>query len=414
VAEHNSSELVALCASILDDGEVTSDEAYQLADWLNNHPGASEQWPGKELVKPLQEIWADGKVDKRELHRLARILISVQREWARHPRTETRHVSGGELPEFSQTNFGEVRLPSLSGRFRVPSQSVPGTFYNVDLSGPSCSCPDWRNRRSRLPVGDLTRCCKHVLAAYAKLPRTKGIDGWLLAFIENGWPAHPGATWRLVTVGSDQDLVCSASENGWANVFAKEDGEYLRFGFNVEEDRWAYGSEPHGAATIGEAIRLLSENPVRPRDARSFDQKDDEQLTGSRNAAIVWVAVAAIAILIVILVTRSVITQPKSRTQSNNSPPIVERREEPMPIARATSTIVLPTNPKTVKPSPLATQQGAWTTKTIRAVRAKTDHGDVMIPKDVQLRIVGRSDREVMVSYKGVTTTIPIAATDLK
>jgi hypothetical protein len=209
-------------------------------------------------------------------------------------------------------------------------------------------------------------------------------------------------------------LVCSASENGWANVFAKEDGEYLRFGFNVEEDRWAYGSEPHGAATIGEAIRLLSENPVRPRDARSFDQKDDEQLTGSRNAAIVWVAVAAIAILIVILVTRSVITQPKSRTQSNNSPPIVERREEPMPIARATSTIVLPTNPKTVKPSPLATQQGAWTTKTIRAVRAKTDHGDVMIPKDVQLRIVGRSDREVMVSYKGVTTTIPIAATDLK
>jgi len=34
VASDSTGDLIRLCASILDDGEVTPDEAYQLADWL--------------------------------------------------------------------------------------------------------------------------------------------------------------------------------------------------------------------------------------------------------------------------------------------------------------------------------------------------------------------------------------------
>jgi hypothetical protein len=40
MTEYDPTDLVSLCASILDDCEVTSDEAHELADWLNNHPGA--------------------------------------------------------------------------------------------------------------------------------------------------------------------------------------------------------------------------------------------------------------------------------------------------------------------------------------------------------------------------------------
>jgi hypothetical protein len=142
--EDNSSQFIALCASILDDGEVTADEAYELADWLNGHPEACEQWPGKDLIKPLQDIWADGSVNRRELHRLARLLISIQREWARHPKTEISSITDDSICEFLTADIDDVRLPSLHGKFRVPSQSEPARFYEVDLDGPSCTCPDWR------------------------------------------------------------------------------------------------------------------------------------------------------------------------------------------------------------------------------------------------------------------------------
>lgn len=252
--EYDPTGLIALCASILDDSEVTPDEAYELADWLNNHPEAGRCWPGSELIGPLQEIWADGVTSQRELHRLSRILVSIQREWARHPKTEISHDASGTLPELSETNLQDVRLPSLDGKFRIPSRSVPGRFYEVDLNGPTCSCPDWRAWRSRLPVGDFTRCCKHVLDVYAKLPRGEGVDEWLVAFVDNGWPAHPGAEWHLLTLGLDKVLFCTPSDKGWANVYAREGREYVRFGFNVDEDRWAYGSEPSAAVAIADAI----------------------------------------------------------------------------------------------------------------------------------------------------------------
>jgi hypothetical protein len=253
-AQSSLLELMALCASILEDAEVTILEAYDLADWLNSHRDAATSWPGTELIKPLQEIWADGSVTRRELHRLARLLVTLQREWARRSAAEIRLVTDSPLPEISGTNLDAVRLPSLTGIFRVPSQSEPGRLYQVDLSGPSCNCPDWTTWRSRLPVGDFTRCCKHVLHVYARLARREGADGWLIAFVDNGWPAHPGAEWKLLTMGSRKILFCTASDKGWANVFAEEGSEYLRFGFNVDEDRWAYGSEPDGARVIADAI----------------------------------------------------------------------------------------------------------------------------------------------------------------
>ena len=38
-------------------------------------------------------------------------------------------------------------------------------------------------------------------------------------------------------------------------VFVEEDGNYDRFGYNVIENRWAYGIAPPGVRKITEAIR---------------------------------------------------------------------------------------------------------------------------------------------------------------
>jgi len=75
-------EFIALCASVLTDSEVTEEEAYQLGDWLNHHEAAAEHWPCDQLIEPLQAVWADGAANPQELQRLARVLISLQEEWA--------------------------------------------------------------------------------------------------------------------------------------------------------------------------------------------------------------------------------------------------------------------------------------------------------------------------------------------
>ena len=58
---YDPSELLLVCDSIIEDGELAYDELYQLAEWLNSHREACVHWPGSLLVEPLQRTWADGK-----------------------------------------------------------------------------------------------------------------------------------------------------------------------------------------------------------------------------------------------------------------------------------------------------------------------------------------------------------------
>jgi len=402
VAKSASSELVALCASITSDGEVSPEEAYQLAEWLNNHPDAATTWPGSGLVQPLQEIWADGKANKRDLHRLARLLISVQREWARHPSTEISPMNGNTTVEFVDAHLEDARLPSIDAKFRVPSQSEMGKFYEVNLSGPSCTCPDWRTWRSRLPVGDLTRCCKHVLFVYAKAVLRKDTDGLLMAFIENGWPPHPGAEWHLLSVGANNVLFCTASEKGWANVFAKDGREYARFGFNVDEDRWAYGSQPADCEVIADAITSLRNKPGRQGRGDGIVTNGNE-LSRSRSwFRALWISAAIVAVISFFAVIQhtpapntrvdmqAIVTSPAQgpSVQSPIATPLVRN----VPIAQPTTNSFPPR------------------VKTIRAIRAETGRGEILIPNKTELRVLGLAGSDLTVSYNGWTVTIPASA----
>jgi len=60
MSNYDTSQLLLLCESIIEDGELAYDELYELAEWLNNHQEACSNWPGSVLVTPLQNAWADG------------------------------------------------------------------------------------------------------------------------------------------------------------------------------------------------------------------------------------------------------------------------------------------------------------------------------------------------------------------
>jgi hemerythrin-like domain-containing protein len=59
MSDYDASELLVVCESILEDGELTYDELYRLADWLNSHHDACLHWPGNLLVEPLQKAGSD-------------------------------------------------------------------------------------------------------------------------------------------------------------------------------------------------------------------------------------------------------------------------------------------------------------------------------------------------------------------
>ncbi|MGZ5503526.1 MAG: hypothetical protein ACXWGY_02600 [Chthoniobacterales bacterium] len=376
--EDEERDFILLCEAILEDGEVSAEEAYGIAEWLNDHPETARTWPANELIQPLQEIWADGTVNRRELQRLARLLVSLQREWTTRPEQKVTSVAEIELPIFSSGAAHGVSLPSLQARIHVPSWSELGKVYEVDLSGPKCNCPEWRGRRSHLPRGHLTRCCKHIFAAYAQLPRSPEVDDWLLAYIDHGWPPNPRAEWELLTVEKEKVLISNAANKGWANVFAKEDDEYKRFGYYIEEHRWAYGSEPRWSWVITDAIRSLEERSKtkaasRPNPAR-IGQPSARR--GSRTGNPAWILAAAAAFVAAIAL--SSLWKQKALWQS------------------------------------AASQHETWAARTTREVRVTQNNQEIVIPSGAQLRVIGRAGNDVFVSYNGISVTIPSAATDLK
>ena len=55
MSHYDRSEFLALSYTIVENGQLTYDERYKLAEWLKNHREACVVWPGDLLVKPLQK-----------------------------------------------------------------------------------------------------------------------------------------------------------------------------------------------------------------------------------------------------------------------------------------------------------------------------------------------------------------------
>ena len=407
MADSDASPLIAFCALLLSDGEVTEDEAYSLAEWLNEHPAIAGSWPATELIEPLQAIWADGTASTRECHRLARILLSVQREWAKRASRKAPGKRAKALPAVVHRDTTEPRLPSLKFQTKIPSRAEGGVFYQVDLAGPSCSCPDWRGGRSGLPPGHLSRCCKHVFDAYAQLPEGMATADWLEAFIELAWPASPKTEWQLSTINSNLVLYSTASEKGWANCFARGGSTYERFGYNVKEQRWAYGSSPHSAWAISEAIIALAatDSTLTPADQLPGASRRE---TARQSQGVSIAVIAVTGAMVVLGMVFHLLKLP-----SENRLRQVQASSSPGPTSSTVATPVQ-TSARTVSqaaPQPTPSS-AAWVTKATRAIRVKAGAREVVIPKGTPLRAVGRSASDVLVSYDGLTVTIPVSATE--
>jgi hypothetical protein len=203
MSDYDPSELLLVCDSIIEDGELTYDELYQLAEWLNSHREACAHWPGNLLVEPLQKAWADAEITKTEARQVRRIILQIRKEAAEREAEEPR-PQAAEIASPAARTFDLTRpnLPTIAFATYVKSHKKRGRFYEVNLSGPSCTCPDFRSFRQRLSAGHLTRCCKHIFDAYAQLKPSGAWPGWLGSFLGLSWPPHPRQEWRVRPIRS--------------------------------------------------------------------------------------------------------------------------------------------------------------------------------------------------------------------
>jgi hypothetical protein len=255
MSDYEPNELIAVCESITDDGEISGEEVYRLASWLNEHREACFHWPGDLLVQPLQEVWSDGKLTSTELRKIARLLVRIRKEWAKRQSAEAferaRNLAVAILPNIDLSN---ARLPAIPYTANVRSHTDRTVWHQVDLLGPTCTCLDWRSYRHHLPLGHLSRCCKHVFDAYEQLEPDAGWPGWLGSFFGLAWKPHPQQDWMVLTLHGGSLALASTAPAGWADVHVYDRRGYDRFGYNVEESRWAYGIAPRDGAAIAHAI----------------------------------------------------------------------------------------------------------------------------------------------------------------
>jgi len=144
----------------------------------------------------------------------------------------------------------------------VSSFSRPGTTYDVDASGLTCSCPDFTDCRVEFPQNDPRRLCKHIVACMANenryphgLELFKGKIVWL-AEHGGGFPkriiVYSGYTdddvlfafmlsedYKEIMEGSATEDLCGSDNAEWIDVFIR--GE--RHGFCWSQCTWTQTSK---------------------------------------------------------------------------------------------------------------------------------------------------------------------------
>ena len=201
MSAYDPTDLMALCEAILADGELSGREVYRLSQWLNENREAARHWPGNLLVGPLQSAWSDGKITTAELQEIGRLLVQIHKDWTTSHAGEVLDLAPEVPPDVLKSiDLSRPLLPPVPWVTRLRPRADRGVCYEIDLGQPTCSCPDWQRYRSKLPLGHLSRCCKHVLYAYGRLQPQNGWPGWMRAFLGHQWTPHPRKQWMVLRV----------------------------------------------------------------------------------------------------------------------------------------------------------------------------------------------------------------------
>jgi len=125
-------------------------------------------------------------------------------------------------------------------------RSSKGTnYYTVSLIDYTCTCPSFTEDHAKAPPRNYGRMCKHICGLLNQRKFLPLLDPICLAMVTEGFGVCPGRMDR--DMNGHPIYITGTNSSGWLNVFAlkRVNGKkYYQFGYNVNENRWAYGNRP--------------------------------------------------------------------------------------------------------------------------------------------------------------------------
>lgn len=252
-------ETLKLVSRITEDGILDTEEVYELAEFLNENPDATTVWPGDVLHEALLTVFEDGKLTDEEMEALGQLVLDIE-------------VEAAESDQ--QTVWEEAPSADVAPAFDIIELLVPATddttievddegeTCNVSLGDLTCTCGDWRSKRSHLPERSPGRLCQHLVAELNRikegLPEMNAAFSWLLGErTQRGKGTHAVEYYNLLMTDDGTCLVSFGSSK-WAHVLVPiNEAVYERYGYDFSQRRWSYGRQPVGFAAVKQYVQQL-------------------------------------------------------------------------------------------------------------------------------------------------------------
>jgi hypothetical protein len=245
-----------LIRRITSDGELSIEEIWDLADYLNGNETAQHRWPGNRLWKQIERAFEDGEISEHEHRHLGDIIVEIEEACA-GVSTGATHIE--RRLNLDRLTVTDLKLPIINQTLFLDPRADDEEKYALELRLHTCTCPDWFARHKGVPQGSFGRGCKHIIRALDNArengePITKQWDPRAARLINVlgglSLGADPLGNWQHLA-WEEGGCYVGWDNTDWASVFTKTaDGTYERFGFNLEDDRWSYGEDPPGAEII--------------------------------------------------------------------------------------------------------------------------------------------------------------------
>lgn len=245
-----------LIRRVTSDGELSIEEIWDLAEYLNGNDAAQHKWPGNRLWRQLERAFEDGEISDHEHQHLGDIIVEIEEACSGISTGATQIEHRLHLDELTIT---ELKLPIINQTLFLEPRAGDEGKYTLDLRSHTCTCPDWFARHKNVPQGSPGRACKHIVRALNQAredgePITKQWERRvtrlvnILAVLDLG--ADPLANWHHIAWAEGGAYV-GWGKTDWASVFTRNaEGQYERYGYNLEDERWSYAESPPNAELI--------------------------------------------------------------------------------------------------------------------------------------------------------------------
>jgi hypothetical protein len=176
-------------------------------------------------------------------------------------RTLRNATSTGAIPARRRPIILPPLPPAIAPTMLVESGSDASVTYSVNLAALTCTCANFTKERSGYVPLDIRRVCKHARIALEKSGAMDCYSAELRAVLtsenrvtfHDSTPSGGRVVFQYVPGEPWIDVHTRKRKKGEkAGVFT---GDFAVYGFNLDEERWSYGSGPPGAGEIREMIR---------------------------------------------------------------------------------------------------------------------------------------------------------------